>query len=98
MQPRNLEQRVTMLEEQMQALRDALNRSLEHVELTRRVVRHDANGELWTGQSDPARHVTLVAVYRTLCESGDQGQQLVAVHQEVIAQLQMLIEAQTSER
>ena len=46
----------------------------------------------WTSQPDPVLRERIREVYRKLCESGETGRQIVAVHQEIIAMLDALIE------
>lgn len=62
------------------------------IELKTRKVRLGEDGEPWTSQRDPILRDRIREVYRKLCESGESGRQLVAVHQEVIALLDALIE------
>ena len=56
-----------------------------------REVRLDADGALWIGQCDPAMRERIREVYRRLCETGETGRQIVAVDQEIIADLDALI-------
>jgi len=62
------------------------------IPLISREVRLDADGTPWTNQRDPALRERIREVYRKLCESGETGRQIVAVHQEVIAGLAAMIE------
>jgi len=59
--------------------------------LITREVRRDADGMPWTSQRDPVLRDRILDVYCKLCESGESGRQLVAVHQEVIALLDRLV-------
>ena len=61
-------------------------------ELISREVHLDANGAPWTSQRDPILRDRIREVYCKLCESGESGRQLVAVHQEIIALLDALVE------
>ena len=63
------------------------------IELKTRQVRLGEDGEPWTSQRDPVLRARIREVYRKLCESGESGRQLVAVHQEIIAELDALVEA-----
>jgi hypothetical protein len=58
------------------------------IPLITREVRFDADGRPWTGQRDPVRRERIREVYRKLFEWGETGRQIVAVHQEIIAELQ----------
>jgi len=62
------------------------------IPLITREVRLDADGTPWIGQCDPVMREGIREVYRKLCEEGESGRQLVAVHQEVIADLEALIQ------
>lgn len=64
---------------------------LDRVVLANRTVQLDDDGELWTGHMDTGRRETLRDVYTKLCESGEDGRQLVAVHQELLRRLDALI-------
>jgi hypothetical protein len=57
-----------------------------------REVRLESDGTLWTDQRDPVMRERIVEVYRRLCETGETGRQIVAVHQEICADLVALIE------
>ena len=61
------------------------------IPLISREVRLDADGTPWTNQRDPVMRERIREVYRKLCEEGESGRQLVAVHQEFIADLHVLI-------
>ena len=60
------------------------------IPLITREVRLDADGMPWTGHSDPVRRERLREVYVRLFDWGETGRQIVAVHQEIIAELQAL--------
>jgi len=60
--------------------------------LISREVRLDTDGAPWTSQRDPVLRNRIREVYRKLCESDESGRQLVAVHQEIIAHLDRLVE------
>ena len=62
------------------------------IPLISREVRLDADGKPWTSQRDPVLRERIREVYRKLCESGETGRQIVAVHQEFTAELIALIE------
>lgn len=62
------------------------------IPLISREVRLDADGTPWTNQRDPVLRERIREVYRKLCEEGETGRQLVAVHQECSAELIALIE------
>ena len=62
-------------------------------QLISREVRLGADGAPWTSQRDPVLRARIREVYCKLCESGESGRQLVAVHQEIIAELDALVEA-----
>ena len=62
------------------------------IPLISREVRLDADGTPWTSQRDPVMRERIREVYRKLCEEGESGRQLVAVHQEVIAELTAIIQ------
>lgn len=66
--------------------------------LISREVRLDADGTPWTSQRDPALRQRIREVYRKLCESGETGRQIAAVHQEIIAALNEFIEAGDQQR
>ena len=63
----------------------------KNIPLITREVRLDADGTAWIGPCDPVMREGIREVYRKLCEEGESGRQLVAVHQEVIAELIALI-------
>lgn len=63
------------------------------IPLMTREVRLDADGRPWTGQRDPVRRERVRDVYSKLCEWGETGRQIVAVHQEITADLQALTRA-----
>jgi hypothetical protein len=67
------------------------NVPLDRVLLANRTVQLDDDGELWTGHMDTRRRETLRDVYTKLCETGEDGRQLVAVHQELLRRLDALI-------
>jgi hypothetical protein len=60
------------------------------IPLITRDVRLDADGMPWTGHSDPVRRERIREVYLRLFDWGETGRQIVAVHQEIIADLQAL--------
>lgn len=62
------------------------------IPLISREVRLDADGTPWTNQRDPVMRERIREVYRKLCEEGESGRQLVAVHQEFIEELTALIQ------
>ena len=62
------------------------------IPLISREVRLDEDGTPWTNQRDPLMRERIREVYRKLCETDESGRQLVAVHQEIIALLDALIE------
>lgn len=63
------------------------------IRLISREVRLDADGTPWTSQPDPVLRERIREVYRKLCESGETGRQIVAVHQEITASLNAMAEA-----
>lgn len=65
----------------------------KRIPLISREVRLDADGTPWTNTRDPVLRERIREVYRKLCDSGETGRQIVAVHQEIIASLEALIEA-----
>ena len=71
---------------------DLLPDGWKTIALISRQVRLDADGTPWTSQPDPVLRERIREVYRKLCESGETGRQIVAVHQEIIAMLNALIE------
>ena len=71
---------------------DLLPDGWKTIALISRQVRLDADGTPWTSQPDPVLRELIRGVYRKLCESGETGRQIVAVHQEIIAMLDALIE------
>ena len=64
----------------------------KNIPLIDREVRLDADGTLWIGQCDPAVRERIREVYRRLCETGETGRQIVAVHQEISADIEALIQ------
>jgi hypothetical protein len=62
-----------------------------------REVRLEADGTPWTNQPDPVMRAQIIDVYRKLCETGETGRQIVAVHQEISADLVALIERRARE-
>ena len=56
-----------------------------------REVRFEEDGTTWTESRDPVMRERIVDVYRRLCETGETGRQIVAVHQEICADLVALI-------
>ena len=57
------------------------------IPLISREVRLDADGTPWTSQCDPVLRERIREVYRKLCETGETGRQIVAVHQEILGNL-----------
>ena len=57
-----------------------------------REVRFEADGTPWTESRDPVMRERIIDVYRRLCETGETGRQIVAVHQEICADLVALIQ------
>jgi hypothetical protein len=64
--------------------------------LVQRAVRFDGDGLPWSNQSDPVLRGRVRQVYCELCESGETGQQIVAVRQEIVARLDAIIESRKS--
>ena len=58
--------------------------------LISREVRLDADGMPWTSQPDPILRERIRNAYRQLYGSGEQGRQLVAVHQELVEAISRL--------
>jgi len=77
---------------------DLLPDDWRSIPLISREVRLDADGTPWTSQHDPVLRERIREVYRKLCEEGESGRQLVAVHQEFMADLVAMIERRTRER
>ena len=71
---------------------DLLSDDWKTIPLISREVRLDADGTPWTNQCDPIMRERIREVYRKLCEEGESGRQLVAVHQEFIADLVAFIQ------
>ena len=65
---------------------------------TTREVRLDVDGTPWTNQRDPVMRERIIDVHRTLCAMDETGRQIVAVHQEISADLAALIERRARER
>ena len=57
-----------------------------------RKVRLEPDGTPWTGQCDPVMRERIVDVYNRLCAMDETGRQIVAVHQEISADLEALIQ------
>jgi hypothetical protein len=55
--------------------------------LISREVRLGPDGTPWTSQREPVLRQRILDAYQRLCESGEQGRQLVALHQEIVASL-----------
>ena len=70
---------------------DLLPDDWRSIPLISREVRLDADGSAWTSQRDPVLRERIREVYRRLCEEGESGRQLVAVHQEFTSELIALI-------
>ena len=62
------------------------------MKLISREVRFEPNGTPWTSQREPDLRQRVLDAYRRLCESGEQGRQLVALHQEIVASLDAMIQ------
>jgi len=60
--------------------------------LISRDVRFEPNGTPWTSQREPDLRQRVLDAYRRLCESGEEGRQLVALHQEIVASLDAMIQ------
>jgi hypothetical protein len=60
--------------------------------LISREVKFELNGTPWTSQREPVLRQRVLDAYRRLCDSGEEGRQLVAVHQEVVASLDAIIQ------
>lgn len=73
---------------------DLLPDGWKTIPLISREVRRDADGTPFTSQRDPILRERIREVYRKLCETGETGRQIVAVHQEITAELIALIEEQ----
>lgn len=56
-----------------------------------RQVRFDADGTPWTSQRAPVLRERVIDVYRKLCAKDETGRQIVAVHQEISADLEALV-------
>jgi hypothetical protein len=63
----------------------------ENLPCKTREVRFSADGTPWTDARDPVTREQIVEVYRRLCETGETGRQIVAVHQEICAEILGLI-------
>jgi hypothetical protein len=61
--------------------------------LKSRQVRCDENGRPLTTQRDPALRSRVLAAYAYLCSTGEEGAQLVAVHQELAERLDAVVAA-----
>ena len=77
---------------------DFLPDDLGTIVLIDREVRLDADGVPWIGRCEPVLREQIREVYRKLCESGETGRQIVAVHQEIAADLQAIIDKQNRRR
>ena len=66
--------------------------------LISRDVRLGPNGTPWTSQREPVLRQRILDAYQLLCESGEEGRQLVALHQEIVASLDAMIRQRKADK